>query len=184
MTIIFFAGREYSSERDFEYKKLFPMTFSKDEETETRSQMIESKMAEATKEHPVAIGDKFCEHTTTTTKKKHANPFSVEYILSCESSKRMQSRNITQMENKQSREALDYSYVNKGYNSMGYTQPPAATTPSDVETIGMFIRTISHVQSHQCVTYQPFKLVGTLSVCLKITVALSVVTNNFPLCDT
>ena len=128
--------------------------------------MIESKMAEATKEHPVATGDKFCEHTTTTTKKKHANPFSVEYILSCESSKRTQSRNFTQVENKQSREALDYSYVNKGYNSMGYTQPPAAPTPSDVETIGMFIRTISHVQSHQCLSYQPFKLVGTLSVWL------------------
>ena len=120
-------------------KKPVPMTFSKDEEPETRSQMIESKMAEAIKEHPAATGEKFCEHTTTTTKKKHANPFSVEYILSCESSKRTQSRNLTQLENKQSREALDYSYVNKGYTSMGYTQPPAATTPSDVETIGMFM---------------------------------------------
>ena len=160
--ISFYTGQ--TQRRILKTQKPVLMTFSKDEEPETRSLMIKSKMSEATKEHHVATGDKFCEHTTTTTKKKHANPFSVEYILSCESSKRTQSRNLTQLENKQSREALDYSYINKGYSSMGYTQPPAATTPSDVETIGMFIRTISHVQSHQCLSYQPFKLVGTLSV--------------------
>lgn len=79
--------------------------------------------------------DKYHE-TAAAPKKKHANPFSVEYILSSESSKKSPARNIPHVENKVQREAVEFAYVNKNYNTLGYGQPPVSTTSTDVETIG------------------------------------------------
>ena len=95
----------------------------------------QASMGDFVKQTTTGSIDKYHE-TAATTKKKHANPFSVEYILSCESSKKSSSRTMPHAENKLQREAVEFAYVNKNYNTLAYGQSPASTTTTDVETIG------------------------------------------------
>ena len=106
----------------------------KDQQLKERSDK-QASMDDFVKQATAGSIDKYHE-TAAAPKKKHANPFSVDYILSCESSKKSSTRNIPHVENKVPREAVEFAYVNKNYNTLGYGQPPVSTTTTDVETIG------------------------------------------------
>ena len=112
------------------------MTFCATEEQPIDNSEKQARMGDTVKQAATGNIDNYCDTAATTTKKKHANPFSVEYILSCESSKKHPSRRNPQVESKLQKEAIDYAYVNKNYNTLAYGQPPVSTTTSDVETIG------------------------------------------------
>ena len=97
-------------------------------------------MGDFVKQAPTGNADNY-HNTATATKKKHANPFSVEYILSCDSSKKSPARNMPHVDSKLQREAVEYAYANKNYNTLAYGQPPVTTTTTDVETIGELVIT-------------------------------------------
>lgn len=118
------------------------MTFSETEDQQVNNDFKLANMADFVKQAPTSNKDKYHDGATTT-KKKHANPFSVEYILSCDSSKKPSSRNTSQVDSKLPREAMDYAYVNKNFNTLAYGQPPVTTSSNDVETIGTLLITLS-----------------------------------------
>ncbi len=96
--------------------------------TETSRESAENRHAKMSK-----LG--CCDHVV---KKKHSNPFSVEYILSCDSSKKTQSRNVPQVAAiKQPKSTIPYGYVNKAYSPKPFNPPPVNPTSSEMDTIGM-----------------------------------------------
>ena len=114
------------------------MTFAEHKEDKQRGKgQTATEMTDLAKPAPASNKDNFYEHSSKT-KKKHANPFSVEYILSCDSSKKtLGPRNVPPAESNLSREALEYStFVNKNFTALPYSQPPVSTGTTDVETIG------------------------------------------------
>ena len=113
------------------------MTFygEKDQEPRETSEK-QASMDDFVKHAATGALDKYHDSAAAATKKKHANPFSVEYILSCDSSKKPTARNMPHVENKVQRDGVDFAYVNKSYSTLAYGQPPVSATTNDVETIG------------------------------------------------